>query len=145
MELSPAPCLCPPVVPPKIIPVACAIIEDGAGRVLIAQRPPHKHLALKWEFPGGKIELGESPADALLRELHEELGCTVAIIRPLPPFLHDYTTVLIEMFPFVCRLTADSPAPHTHEHVALRWLDPSELPTLDLAAADLPVVVAYRR
>jgi len=133
------------VASPKIVPVACAIIEDADGRVLIAQRPPHKHLALKWEFPGGKIEAGESPADALLRELSEELGCTVAIIHPLPPFLHDYTTVLIEMFPFICRLTADSPAPHAHEHVALRWIDPAELPTFDLAAADLPVVAAYRR
>lgn len=127
------------------IPVVCAVIEDAAGRVLIAQRPAHKHLALKWEFPGGKIEPGEAPAAALLRELREELGCEVAIVRALPRCTHDYATVVIAMTPFVCRLTPTSPVPHPHEHVALRWVDRAELsdPALDLAAADLPVVVAY--
>ncbi len=132
------------MVQPKTLPVACALIEDATGRLLIAQRPAHKHLALQWEFPGGKIEPGESPADALLRELYEELGCHAEIVRPLPPFLHTYPTVVIEMFPFVCRLAATSPAPRALEHAALRWVLPEELPTLDLAAADFPAVASYR-
>ena len=128
--------------PPSPIPVVAAVIEDGHGRVLVAQRPAHKHLALKWEFPGGKIEPGESPESALARELREELGIAIEIIRPLPRFTHDYGDVAIAMFPFVCRLAPSSPPPHPHEHIALRWVSRAELATLDLAAADLPVVVA---
>lgn len=122
------------------IPVVCAVIEDGAGRVLVAQRPAHKHLGLKWEFAGGKVEPGESPEAALVREIKEELGCEIAIARALLPFTHDYGTVVIEMFPFVCALAAGSSAPHPHEHVAVRWVTREELRGLDLAPADWPVV-----
>lgn len=124
------------------IPVVAAVIEDGRGAVLVAQRPPHKHLALKWEFPGGKVDAGESPEGALIRELREELGIDTEIVRPLPRFTHDYGSVVIAMIPFVCRLAPGSAAPHPHEHVALRWVPPAELGKLDLAAADLPVVAA---
>jgi 8-oxo-dGTP diphosphatase len=118
------------------------VIEDGQGRVLVAQRPPHKHLGGKWEFPGGKVEPGEQPERALVRELREELGCEVALGRALPRFTHDYGAVVIEMLPFVCQLTPGSPAPHAHEHVALRWASVAELQrgTLDLAPADVPVL-----
>jgi 8-oxo-dGTP diphosphatase len=124
----------------------CAVLEDAAGRVLVAQRPAHKHLALKWEFPGGKVEPGEAPEAALLRELTEELGCTAVVVRALPSFIHDYGTIRIEMMPYVCHLGPASASPHPHEHIALRWVRPTDLsePTLDLAAADLPVVAAYR-
>jgi 8-oxo-dGTP diphosphatase len=132
----------PPAKPP--IPVVCAVIEDDTGRVLVAQRPAHKHLGLKWEFAGGKVEAGESPEAALLREIREELACDLAIVRALPRFTHNYGTVAIEMIPFVCRLLPGSPAPHAHEHVAVRWVSPAELAAIDLAAADLPVVAAYR-
>ena len=126
------------------IPVVCAVLEDGTGRILIAQRPADKHLGLKWEFPGGKVESGEAPAAALLRELTEELGCTAVITRTLAPFLHDYTRVVIEMFPFVCHLAPDSPAPAALEHLDLRWVLPKELVAYDLAPADWPVVARYR-
>jgi len=129
-------------IPP--IPVVAAVIFDGAGRVLVAQRPAHKHLALKWEFPGGKVEPGESPEMALARELREELGIEIEILRALPPFDHDYGSVCIAMLPFVCRLAAASAPPHPHEHVAVRWLAPAELDALDLAAADWPVVKSFR-
>jgi len=125
-------------------PDVCAVIEDATGRVLVALRPAHKHLALKWEFPGGKVEPGESPEAALVRELREELGCDATIVRALPRFVHDYGDVVIEMFPYVCRLAATSPAPHPHEHIAIRWVRTAELPGLDLAAADLPVVVSLQ-
>jgi 8-oxo-dGTP diphosphatase len=61
------------------IPVVCAVIVDERGRALVAQRPAHKHLGLKWEFPGGKVELGETPESAMLREIEEELGCAIVI------------------------------------------------------------------
>lgn len=125
------------------VPVVCAVIEKD-GLVLLAQRPPSKLLALKWEFAGGKVEPGEDPAVAIIREIREELGCEVAITQVLPRFTHDYGRVVIEMIPFVCRLTPGSPEPHPHEHVALAWAKLDELTTYDLAAADYPVITAYR-
>ena len=129
---------------PTPIPVVCAVIEDHSGRILIAQRPADKHLGLKWEFPGGKVEPGEAPNLALLRELTEELGCTVVITRTLEPFHYDYTRVLIEMFPFVCQLAPGSAAPAALEHVEIRWITPAEISNFDLAPADWPVVARYR-
>lgn len=131
-----------PASPP--LPVVCAVLEDSSGRVLAAQRPAHKHLGLQWEFPGGKLEPGELPAPALARELREELGCAIVVAHALPTFTHDYGTVVIALTPFVCRLAPGSPAPHALEHAALRWVPPADLLTLDLAAADLPVVASYR-
>lgn len=123
------------------VPVVCAVIERH-GLVLIAQRPPHKLLPLKWEFAGGKVEPGEDPAAAIVREIREELGCDIVITQALPRFTHDYKTVVIEMIPFVCALPAVSAEPHPHEHVALAWVKPADLTTYDLAAADLPVVAS---
>ena len=130
---------CRAVASPVPVPVVCAVIERD-GLVLVAQRPPHKLLPLKWEFPGGKVEPGEDPAAAIIREIREELGCAITLARALPPFLHDYKTVVIEMIPYVCALAPDSPAPHPHEHTALAWVAPVDLRTYDLAAADWPVV-----
>jgi 8-oxo-dGTP diphosphatase len=131
-----------PATPP--IPVVAGVVVDAAGRVLLAQRPAHKHLGLKWEFPGGKVEAGEKPEDALQRELHEELGITIESLRPLPRFTHDYGAVVIEMIPFLCRLSSASHAPHAHEHVALAWATLDSLNSYDLAPADWPVVAALR-
>ncbi len=120
--------------------VVASVILDATGRVLVAQRPAHKHLGLKWEFPGGKVEPGEAPEVALFRELREELGCDVFVRRALPRFTHDYGTVVIEMIPFVCELAPASPPPHAHEHAALAWVAVGELKTYDLAPADWPVL-----
>ena len=128
---------------PAPIPVVCALIER-AGRLLLAQRPAHKHLPLKWEFPGGKVEPGEDPAAAIVREIREELGCEISPTCPLPVFLHAYDAVVIEMIPFVCALAPGSPEPHPHEHRGIAWVKPEALREYDLAAADLPVVAAYR-
>ena len=130
-------------VPPPV-PVVCAVIERGA-QVLLARRPPHKHLPLKWEFPGGKVEPGEEPAAAIIREIREELGCEIVVCRKLPRFTHRYEQVLIEMIPFVCRLATATGEPHPHEHTALAWVTADALLNYDLAAADLPVVASYRQ
>lgn len=129
--------------PSAPVPVVCAVIER-AGLILLAQRPPNKLLPLKWEFAGGKVEPGEAPAVAIVREIREELGCEITIVRALSPFTHDYGRVVIEMIPFVCSLAPNSPAPHPHEHVALAWAKLDDLATYDLAAADFPVIDAYR-
>jgi 8-oxo-dGTP diphosphatase len=110
----------------------------------LAQRPAHKHLGLKWEFAGGKVEPGEPPAAALVREIKEELACDVVIDRVLPPFTHDYGTVVIEMIPFMCHLASQSSAPHPHEHIALKWVRLDEFDQIDLAPADWPVVAMLR-
>ena len=128
-----------PAAATPAVPVVCAVIER-AGHVLVAQRPPHKLLPLKWEFPGGKVEPGEDPAAAIVREIREELGCEIRVIRALPPFIHDYRTVVIEMIPFVCVLVPGTTEPHPHEHVAVAWVPPAGLRAYDLAAADWPVV-----
>lgn len=120
------------------------MIEDDAGRVLVAQRPAHKHLGLKWEFAGGKVEPGESPDSALIREIKEELGCDIVVAQPLPRFTHDYGSVVIEMIPFRCALAPHSRAPHPHEHVAAKWVTVAELASVDLAPADWPVVEMLR-
>lgn len=128
---------------PPPIPVVCAVIERE-NRVLIARRPAHKHLGLKWEFPGGKVEPGELPEAAILREIQEELGCSIVIVRPLPSFLHDYRTVVIEMIPFIVRLAPESTEPAVTEHSELVWTTVDDLARFDLAPADLPVIESYR-
>ena len=127
---------------PEPVPVVCALIERD-GHLLLAQRPADKHLPFKWEFPGGKVESGEDPAAAIVREIREELGCDVAITRALPRFPFDYGAVVIEMIPYVCRLAAGSPEPHPHEHVVLAWVLPGKLLRYDLAPADVPVIASY--
>ncbi len=126
------------------IPVVCALIERD-GCILLAQRPPNKHLPLKWEFPGGKVEPGEEASAAVVREIKEELSCEIVIRRALPSFLHDYKTVVIEMLPFVCQLVSQSSEPAANEHVALAWVKPDELARYDLAAADIPIIAQYRQ
>jgi 8-oxo-dGTP diphosphatase len=123
------------------IAVACALIERD-GRLLVAQRPPGKALALKWEFPGGKIERGETAAAALVRELREELGLEVEVGRELASVTHDYGDVFITLVPFRC--TPTGAEPHPREHVEARWCTPDEIDALDLADADRPVLAAWR-
>ena len=127
---------------PVRLPVVCAVIERP-GAVLVAQRPPHKHLPLQWEFPGGKVEADETPEAALRREIFEELSCTLADLVPLTVTEHDYGAVRIRMTAFVASLEAGSPEPSPREHVAVRWLSPDDLRRVELAAADQPVVQAY--
>lgn len=124
------------------IQVAAGLILDEAGRLLACRRPEGKHLGGKWEFPGGKVEDGESPAAALVRELEEELGVTVETGRALSPVDWDYGRGLIRLHPFVCRIVAGKL--HPHEHSEIRWCEPDELPALDWAEADLPVLAEWR-
>jgi 8-oxo-dGTP diphosphatase len=126
----------------KPVPVVCALIERHR-RVLLARRPAHKHPALKWEFPGGKVDAGETAEAALIREIREELGCDIAIAAALPRFAHAYGPTTVQMMPFVCRLIPSSAEPSPIEHVEIRWVEPGELLRHDLAAADRPIAKAY--
>jgi len=124
------------------IHVACAIIERD-GRVLAAQRSRTMSMPLRWEFPGGKIDSGESPEACLKRELIEELGIEIAIGLALPPYTHRYASVTVTLYPFVC--TVASGDIELHEHRAIAWLEPKELPHLNWLEADAPIIAAYRR
>lgn len=120
--------------------VACAIIENN-GTVLAAQRSASMSLPLKWEFPGGKIEANESPGECLIREVSEELGVNVSISMALTPVTHNYSDFTVTLYPFTCKLTGGNMTPH--EHQAIRWVEPPNMPELDWAAADLPIVSEY--
>lgn len=126
------------------IPVVAAVIQRR-DLYLLAQRPPGKALAGKWEFPGGKVEAGETPERALVREIREELGCTIAVKGALPRFIHHYPTLSIDMIPLLAELVEDSPEPHPHEHTGLRWVSLEQLAEHDLPEADLPVLEALRQ
>jgi 8-oxo-dGTP diphosphatase len=121
--------------------VACAIIEQD-GKVLAAQRGATMSLPFKWEFPGGKIESGESPQECLHRELAEELGISVFIGSALCPATHTYSDFTVTLHPFTCRL-GDSEQIMMREHNALLWIEPERMPELDWATADLPVISEY--
>jgi 8-oxo-dGTP diphosphatase len=122
-----------------MIDVVAGVIFDDAGRILACQRPPGKHLAGKWEFPGGKVEPGETPEAALIRELQEELGVTVEITGPpLTPVVWDYGREPIRLIPYTCRISSGELAPT--EHTAICWLEISSSSTLDWADADLPIL-----
>jgi 8-oxo-dGTP diphosphatase len=98
-----------------VLVAACALI-DGDGRVLICKRPVGKAMAGLWEFPGGKIESGERPEDALIRELHEELGITVkeACLAPFTFASHSYADFHLLMPLYVCRRWDGTPTAHEH-------------------------------
>ena len=128
----------PARVPAPTLRVVAAVLYDAAGRVLIAQRPAGKFLAGKWEFPGGKLEPGESPEQGLARELAEELGVEVQRCRPLVSLRHDYPDRRIELATLLVERYAGEPA--GREGQALKWVAPPELYTLDLLPADRPIV-----
>lgn len=119
------------------IQVACAIIKKD-GLILATQRSATMSLPLKWEFPGGKLEAGESPEACLQRELREELGITVRVGQGLEPVTYKYPTFVVTLYPFACDNLQGSMI--LHEHSASCWLPPHELPTLDWAEADLPII-----
>ena len=120
--------------------VVCALIEKR-GRVLVAQRSATQSLPLKWEFPGGKIEPGESQTEALVREIREELGVGITVGKAMTPVSYNYPEFSITLCPLICRLTSGKAAPH--EHAALAWCSADELRELDWAPADRPVMEEY--
>ncbi len=108
-----------------------------AGEVLLARRTRPSWLAGKWEFPGGKIEPGESPETCLARELAEELGIQVEVGRHLMSTVHAYPQLTLELVVHEVLLVSGEPTPHDHDRLA--WVRPEQLQRYDLASADLPV------
>ena len=122
---------------PKVIDVvAAAIVQDG--RVLAAQRGPGMTMAGLWEFPGGKIEPGETPEESLAREVAEELGTDIIVRNHIVTTDHPYDFATVRLATYYCDLLAGAPV--ASEHAELRWLTATEMHDLDWAPADIEAV-----
>ncbi len=132
------------VIRPSLFVVAVALV-DRAGRVLVQQRPAGKQLAGLWEFPGGKVEPGETPEAALVREVTEELGITVAVdaLRPLTfasePLADRHLLLLL----YLCREWVGEP--QALDAAALAWHAPATLHRLAMPPADLPFIAILEK
>jgi 8-oxo-dGTP diphosphatase len=133
-----------PVTPLKIIWVSAVALVDADGRVLLAQRPAGKKMAGLWEFPGGKIEQGESPEQALVRELKEELGIdtSASCLAPLTFASHRYDDFHLMMPLYVCRVWQGHVTAQEGQKFA--WVYPKDFDQYPLPPADIPLVPVLR-
>ena len=129
------------IAKPVLLVVAVALV-DADRRVLIAQRPEGKAMAGLWEFPGGKVEPGETPESALIRELEEELGISTqqACLAPVSFASHSYENFHLLMPLYACRKWQGTPQPR--EHIALKWVRPQALRDYPMPPADEPLIAA---
>ncbi|PRY23045.1 8-oxo-dGTP diphosphatase [Aliiruegeria haliotis] len=128
----------------KTVLVSAVALVDIDGRVLLAQRPEGKSMAGLWEFPGGKVETGETPETALIRELQEELGIDTwaSCLAPLTFASHSYDTFHLLMPLFACRKWNGTPS--SREGQALKWVRPDALRDYPMPAADIPLIPHLR-
>jgi 8-oxo-dGTP diphosphatase len=125
-----------PQAPGRRTLVVAALIEQG-GRILLSRRRPDQSLPDCWEFPGGKVEPGESPDAALVREIEEELGCTVAVGAIFEVVFHAYPHFDLYMLVYRCHITAGTPS--ARQVAAVDWFAAREIPALQLPPADYPL------
>ncbi len=123
-----------------ILTVVAAALIDGEGKILVAKRPDDKDMADLWEFPGGKVEKGELPEFALMRELQEELGIETrpTCFAPITFASHTYNHFHLFMPLYACRVWRGFPRPN--EHKELKWVRPNDLYELSMPKADLPLI-----
>jgi len=128
----------------RIVLVSAVALIDADGRVLLAQRPEGKSMAGLWEFPGGKVEPGETPEAALIRELHEELGIETyaSCLAPLTFASHAYADFHLLMPLFACRKWQGQP--QSREAQALKWVRARDLRDYPMPPADVPLVAILR-
>ncbi|HIP23523.1 MAG TPA: 8-oxo-dGTP diphosphatase MutT [Rhodobacteraceae bacterium] len=124
----------------KTLLVSAVALVDADGRVLLAQRPEGKSMAGLWEFPGGKVEAGETPEAALVRELQEELGIDTwqSCLAPLTFASHAYSDFHLLMPLFICRKWQG--IPHPREGQVLKWVRPTALRDYPMPPADIPLI-----
>lgn len=128
----------------NVVLVSAVALIDPDGRVLLAQRPEGKSMAGLWEFPGGKVEPGETPEIALVRELQEELGINTwqSCLAPLTFASHSYESFHLLMPLFACRKWEGTP--QSKEGQALKWVRPLDLKSYPMPAADVPLIPILR-
>jgi 8-oxo-dGTP diphosphatase len=128
----------------RTVLVSAVALIDREGRVLLAQRPEGKSMAGLWEFPGGKVEPGETPEAALIRELHEELGIETwrSCLAPLTFASHSYDDFHLLMPLFACRKWEGQP--HAKEGQALKWVKAQDMRSYPMPPADLPLIPILR-
>ena len=128
----------------KTVLVSAVALIDVDGRVLLGQRPEGKSMAGLWEFPGGKVEVDETPETALVRELNEELGIDTweSCLAPLTFASHSYEKFHLLMPLFACRKW--NGAPQSRENQSLKWVKANELSNYPMPAADIPLIPILR-
>lgn len=133
-----------PATAAEIVLVAACALVDADGRVLVTRRPEGRPLAGLWEFPGGKVEPGETPEECLLRELKEELGIRThtSCLAPFTFASHRYPEFHLLMPLWVCRVWQGIPQPREGQEI--RWVRPAELDSLPMPPADRPLVAMLR-
>ena len=117
----------------KTLEVTAAIIRQN-GKVLICQRPVEKNCCLLWEFPGGKIEAGETGEQSIIRECQEELGVTLSVERELTDITYTYPDRIVHLYFYLCNIAAG--VPEKKEHNALAWIAPDEVDRYEFCPAD---------
>ena len=122
----------------KTVHVVGAIIENEDGEILCALRGPEMTLPNYWEFPGGKIEEGESKEEALIREIDEELGCRIKVLKHVDDTTYEYEKVIVRLETFLSRIIEG--VPEVSEHAEIKWVPRKELKTLNWAPADIPAI-----
>jgi len=123
---------------PRVARVVGAVIRDAAGRILLTRRPPGRHMAGRWEFPGGKIEAEETPEDALARELREELGITVAVGARVASARHEEPGLVIDLLFLEASIVRGMPRPLDGQELA--WVEPERLHRYPMPPADEGIV-----
>ncbi|MCT8140037.1 (deoxy)nucleoside triphosphate pyrophosphohydrolase [Anaerobacillus sp. CMMVII] len=126
----------------KTVNVVGAVIKNKDGKILCALRSPVMSMPNLWEFPGGKIREGEDPADALVREIQEELGCTICVGKLIEEVSHQYPAILVNLATYEAEIIEGEPKPLEHEKLA--WVKSADLMQLEWAPADVPTVERLR-
>ncbi|MDR0306296.1 MAG: (deoxy)nucleoside triphosphate pyrophosphohydrolase [Chitinispirillales bacterium] len=124
----------------SLLKVVCAVIECGS-KILAARRGPSQSHAGLWEFPGGKLNGGESALQALIREIREELGVEIVPQTALTPVIYEYPSITIELIPFISQIISGEPFPHEHSEII--WIEPRDALNLEWVSADIPVFKEY--
>jgi 8-oxo-dGTP diphosphatase len=121
-----------------VLNVVCAIIIKNDGRILITQRSERMKMPLKWEFPGGKIEIGENAEHAVIREIKEELNLNIRIVKSHLPYKHQYPGFTLLMMPYETEIVSGEL--FLKEHWNYAWVYPSEFPSFDFSDGDMEIV-----
>lgn len=122
----------------KYIRVVGAVIVNSDDEILCAQRPEDKNLALKWEFPGGKVEEGETETEALVRELEEEMECRIDVEDKITTTVYEYDFGIVELTTYYAKLLAGEIK--LLEHIDMKWMSREDIGELDWAPADIPAI-----